>query len=44
MALCRYALVATTEQDVTLQEHALRTAGGEVSRAWFPRSAASRAI
>jgi hypothetical protein len=31
MALCRYAFVATTEQDCTLQEHALRTAGCEVS-------------
>ncbi len=33
MALCRYAFVATTEQDCTLQAHALRTAGCEVSRA-----------
>ena len=33
MALCRYAFVATTEQDFTLQAQALRTAGCEVSRA-----------
>ena len=32
MALYRYACVATTEQDFTLREHALRTAGCEVSR------------
>jgi DNA invertase Pin-like site-specific DNA recombinase len=31
MAFCSYAFVATPEQDCTLQEHALRTAGCEVS-------------